>query len=132
MYLEGPNDNIFDETSHRRTEGPPPKVNLPDDVGWYLDVDDDDELLSLKGSSDKADDAGYPEYKECMMKNPKLVVGMKFPNHEVFKEYLREFNVVHGYDIRYIRNENARITAVCRHGCTWRHVSSKYSHVYKQ
>ncbi|XP_028060305.1 uncharacterized protein LOC114263920 [Camellia sinensis] len=54
------------------------------------------------------------------MKDPILVVGMKFPNPQVFKEYLREFNVVHGYDIRYIRNESARIIVVCRHGCTWR------------
>lgn len=118
--LEGPNDDIFYETSHRRTEGPPAKVNLPGDVGWYSDVDDDNELNSLKGSSDETDDTRYPDYKECMIKNLKLIVRMKFPNSQVFKEYLREFNVVHGYDIRYIRKENARITAVCRHGCTWR------------
>ncbi|XP_028052883.1 prostatic spermine-binding protein-like [Camellia sinensis] len=92
MYedLGGPNDDIFYETSHRKTKGPPPpKVNIPDDVGWYSDVDDDDdddddELISLKGSSDEGDDAGYPEYKEGMMKDPKLVVGMKFPSPQVF------------------------------------------------
>ncbi|KAL7176505.1 hypothetical protein ACSBR2_029937 [Camellia fascicularis] len=120
--LEGPNGDIFDETSHRRTEGPPPTVNEADNVGWYTDPDDDNELISLKGSPDEEDEAddGYPEYKEVMMKDPKLVVGMKFPSPQVFIEYLREFNVINGYDIRYIRNKSARITAVCRHNCSWR------------
>ncbi|KAF5940837.1 hypothetical protein HYC85_022004 [Camellia sinensis] len=48
--LEGPNDDVFDETSHKRTEGP------PNDVGWYTDLDGDNELISLKGSSDEEDD----------------------------------------------------------------------------
>ncbi|KAL7202554.1 hypothetical protein ACSBR1_034095 [Camellia fascicularis] len=121
--LEGLNDYIFDETSHRRTEGPPPTVNQEDDASWYLDPNDDDELISLKGSSDEEDEADdrYPKYRAGMMKDPKLVVGMKFPNPQVFREYLREFNVINGYDIRYIRNESARITAVCRHNYRGKH-----------
>jgi len=120
--LKGPNDDIFDETSRRRTKGRPPTVNQVGDVGWYSDFDDDDELISLKGSSNEEDetDGGYPEYKAGMMKDHKLVVGMKFPSSQVFREYLREFNVINGYDIRYIRNESAMITAVCRHNCSWR------------
>lgn len=59
-------------------------------------------------------------FNDSMMHNPKLVVNMKFPSPQVFRQYLKEYNVKYGYDIKYLKNENKRITAKCKHGCTWR------------
>ncbi|KAF7128017.1 hypothetical protein RHSIM_Rhsim11G0080600 [Rhododendron simsii] len=90
-------------------------VNI--DEKWYSVLE---ENLSLKGSSDEEGDR-HPEFKEKIhMANPILVEGMKFTGARQFREFLKEWNVVNGYDIEYKKNESTRITTVCRYGCTWR------------
>ncbi|KAH7842834.1 hypothetical protein Vadar_009640 [Vaccinium darrowii] len=61
------------------------------------------------------------------MANPKLVEGMKFSGPRQFREFLKEWNVANGYDIKYTKNESSRITSVCKYdikykknGCTWK------------
>ena len=54
------------------------------------------------------------------MENPVLKIGMKFSNAQVFRQAMKEWNVQNGYDIKYIRNENKRITAFCKVECGWR------------
>ncbi|KAG5546978.1 hypothetical protein RHGRI_012869 [Rhododendron griersonianum] len=124
MYedLEGPDDDIFEVNSYRKVgEQPQPQPTNADvntDEKWYSDPEDEDNL-SLKGSSDEEGD-GHPEFKDFHMANPILVEGMKFTGARQFREFLKEWNVVNGYDIEYKKNESTRITAVCRYGCTWR------------
>ncbi|KAG5540314.1 hypothetical protein RHGRI_020523 [Rhododendron griersonianum] len=125
MYedLEGPDDDIFEVNSHRKVgEQPQPQPTNADvdiDEKWYSDPEDE-ENLSLKGSSDEEGD-GNPEFKEKIhMANLILVEGMKFTGARQFREFLKEWNVVNGYNIEYKKNESTRITAVCRYGCTWR------------
>ncbi|KAF7149666.1 hypothetical protein RHSIM_Rhsim02G0065400 [Rhododendron simsii] len=119
MYedLEAPDDDIFEVNSHRRVaEQPQPQPTNADvntDEKWYSDLEDE-ENLSLKGSSDEEGD-GHPEFKEKIhMANPILVEGMKFTGARQFRKFLKEWNVVNGYDIKYKKNEFTRITAVCR------------------
>ncbi|KAF7143948.1 hypothetical protein RHSIM_Rhsim05G0109600 [Rhododendron simsii] len=125
MYedLEGPEDDIFEVNSHRRVdEQPQPQPTNTDvntDEKWYSNPEDE-ENLSLKGSSDEEGD-GHPEFKvKIHMANPILVEGMKFTGARQFREFLKEWNVVNRYDIEYKKNESTRITVVCRYGCTWR------------
>ncbi|PIN16603.1 hypothetical protein CDL12_10742 [Handroanthus impetiginosus] len=90
---------------------------------WYSDIRDENELHSLSEHSDEEDaTCKHPYFKEGQnMKNFRLTVGMKFRNAAVFREALRDNCVRHGYDLDYIKNENARITAKCKNeGCTWR------------
>ncbi|CAK9179526.1 unnamed protein product [Ilex paraguariensis] len=50
-----------------------------DTLWWQAWHEKDDELCSIRGSSDKEDQ--YPEFNEDVhMKNPVLIVGMKFPS----------------------------------------------------
>ncbi|KAK4382857.1 hypothetical protein Sango_2831400 [Sesamum angolense] len=98
------------------------------DNGWYGDPGEEDELQSLDGSDLQGDShaPNYPYFKTgTKMKTFELVVGMKFQSGMVFREALRDYCVRHGYDLHFKRNENARITAKCKHeGCNWRiHVS---------
>ncbi|KAG5564789.1 hypothetical protein RHGRI_000857 [Rhododendron griersonianum] len=97
------------------------------DGPWYSDPEDDEVLGSVIGSDeDEPVRDKNIEFNESMMRKPKLVAGMKFPSAQVFRAYLREYNVRNGYDITYIRNENKRITAKCKYwedkdgGCQWR------------
>ena len=73
-------------------------------------------LVSLKGFLDQEGDI-YPKYKEKVhMMEPKLNLGIKFPNPQVFREFLKEYNVFNCHDIKYIKNESVRI----RHRRSWR------------
>ncbi|KAK3043713.1 hypothetical protein RJ639_001909 [Escallonia herrerae] len=97
---------------------------------WYSDGDDSDELRSLVGSESDEDLAPrYPEFNEKTSWEgetcPDLFVGMKFSNPQVFRQALK-LHCVRGYDFVYKKNENRRITDVCKywdkeHGeCQWR------------
>ncbi|XP_073132196.1 uncharacterized protein [Henckelia pumila] len=45
---------------------------------------------------------------------------MKFKSETEFREVLRDYNVREGYELLLPKNENCRITAVCKNGCNWR------------
>lgn len=88
---------------------------------WFSDAGEENELHSLDGSSEGEDEISYPEFNEDLdMVKPELKVGMKFTNAQVFREALREWSVQNGYDIKYKRKENARITALGKNDCGWR------------
>ena len=48
------------------------------------------------------------------MENPQLKLGMIFSSPQVFRQALVEWTVRQGYDIKYLKNENKRITVVCK------------------
>lgn len=125
--MEGPDDDIFDINSHNRVnEQPRSNVQQVDEeANWNSEPENDDELKSLKGSDDEESNEQVEFNEKVHMKNPELICGMKFPNAQTFRKYLKEWNVVHGYDIEFDKNESSRITAKCRLGCTWRIHASK-------
>ncbi|KAG5544094.1 hypothetical protein RHGRI_016740 [Rhododendron griersonianum] len=125
--LEGPDDDIFDINSHNRVnEQPRSNVQQVDEeANWYSEPENDDELKSLKGSDDDESHEQVEFNEKVHTKNPELICGMKFPTVQTFRKYLKEWNVVHGYDIEFDKNESNRITAKCRLGCTWRIHASK-------
>ncbi|XP_028103349.1 uncharacterized protein LOC114302516 [Camellia sinensis] len=80
------------------------------------------EMHTLYGSSDeeKFDDR-FAEFNEDVdMVKPKLKVGMKFKNAQVFRNALKEWQVHQRYDLKWVRNENKRITAMCKQECGFR------------
>ncbi|KAL0433328.1 UNVERIFIED_CONTAM: hypothetical protein Slati_2667100 [Sesamum latifolium] len=99
------------------------KDSLAKDNGWYSDPGEEDELQSLDGSDLEGDSHApdHPYFKTgTKMKTFELVVGMKFQSSMVFGEASRDYCVRHGYNLHFIRNENTRITAKCKHeGCNW-------------
>lgn len=64
------------------------------------------------------------------MDNPQLKVGMMFSTAQVFRRAVVEYNVKGGYEIRYLKNKNARITAACKNPqCKWRIHASPFNKV---
>lgn len=59
---------------------------------------------------------------EIEFKKPhfKLKVGHRFTNFKVFREVLREWNVMEGYEVKLDPNESGRITGKCKKDCSWR------------
>ena len=55
------------------------------------------------------------------MENPQLKLGMIFSSPQVFKQALVEWTVRQGYDIKYLKNENKRIMAICKFDCGMHH-----------
>ncbi|KAL0286671.1 UNVERIFIED_CONTAM: hypothetical protein Sangu_2470400 [Sesamum angustifolium] len=87
------------------------------EVEWYSDPEEEDELHSLNGSGfEKEIEAPkHPYFKEdSNMKTMQLTVGLKFKSAQQFRETLRDYCVRNAFDLHYIRNENARITTKCK------------------
>ncbi|KAL0401262.1 UNVERIFIED_CONTAM: hypothetical protein Slati_4156100 [Sesamum latifolium] len=94
------------------------------EVEWYSDPGEEDELHSLDGSGSEKEieTPKHPYFKEdSNMKIMQLTIGLKFKSAQQFRETLRDYCVRNGFDLHYIRNENARITAKCKNDtCNWR------------
>ncbi|KAL0318235.1 UNVERIFIED_CONTAM: hypothetical protein Scaly_2851300 [Sesamum calycinum] len=98
------------------------------EVEWYSDPGEEDEMHSPDGSgSEKEIEAPKHSYikEDSNMKTMQLMVGLKFKSDQQFRETLRDYCVRNGFDLHYIRNENARIATKCKNEtCNWRiHVS---------
>ncbi|KAK9293352.1 hypothetical protein L1049_021344 [Liquidambar formosana] len=85
-----------------------------------------DELISLPSDSDDE----FPRKRELIynrdrdLDNPKLVVGTKFATPVDFRELLRRFSVMKGFDLKFKKNFGQKITATCKEECGWRIHSS--------
>jgi len=83
-------------------------------------------LRSLLESSDSdgvsARDAKYPQFDESKdLQNPEFRVDLEFIDHIRFREALRYDSLRKRYDDKTIKNEKARVTAICvTEHCTWR------------
>ncbi|KAF7820809.1 uncharacterized protein G2W53_026264 [Senna tora] len=96
--------------------------------GWdgeaHSEYDDSDELVSLDGSSD--DEANKrPRFKSFNevtdFKKPiNLEVGLKFANHQIYRQALKQYCIENGIVFKYKKNENKRITVICKKNCGWR------------
>ena len=98
---------------------------IPVDESWITDVEEGDKLPSLCSSSNENNRVKWPTFNELIdMENPQLKLGMIFSSPQVFRRALAEWTVRQGYDIKYLKNENKRITAVSKFNCGFRiHVS---------
>jgi hypothetical protein len=54
------------------------------------------------------------EFYEVDLANPTLKLQMKFSNIQLFREAVKEYNVMRGKDIWFKKNEKCRCVAVCR------------------
>ncbi|KAG8362692.1 hypothetical protein BUALT_BualtUnG0050300 [Buddleja alternifolia] len=81
--------------------------------GWYSDVDNEDELQSLRGSDD--DSEVHQVWNDQMEKiGVDLFIGLKFIRRNKYKEVLKDGVVKKGWDIRFLKCERGRVTAVYR------------------
>ncbi|KAK9290403.1 hypothetical protein L1049_008572 [Liquidambar formosana] len=99
-------------------------------MGWIsfpeCDVESDyapsDELVSLPSDSDDdiliKRDVLYNRDRD--LENPKLILGMKFGKYEEFRELLRKYSIVKGFDLKFKKNNAKKITAECKKLCGWR------------
>ena len=62
-----------------------------------------------------------------MKKKFQLQVGMNFSTFKVCRKALQQYIIENGIDYKYIKNEPARITMVCKNECGWRIHASKSS-----
>ncbi|KAH7867298.1 hypothetical protein Vadar_031580 [Vaccinium darrowii] len=113
--LEGPDDDdIFKRKDKKVDEQSAEELNINIDE-WLSDPGDDDELQTLRGSGEDSNQINHPEFNEDVdMKNPVMKKGMKFTNVTVFRKALREWQVQGGYDIKFVKNESTRVTAICK------------------
>ncbi|KAG8387639.1 hypothetical protein BUALT_Bualt02G0042300 [Buddleja alternifolia] len=89
-----------------------------DGEGWFSDVDSEDELYSLRGSDDET--PKHPIWEDGMEKKGiGPCVGMKFISRDKYREVLRDWAVRNGWDLKFLKTEKGRITAVCKKGCAW-------------
>ena len=119
--LEGVDDDDIFAEKNKEHNGNNNEADTIRKIGeWYGDIDDDD-LHTLYGSSEDEVIPTYPYFNEDVdMVKPTLKVGMKFTSAQIFRKALVEWQVQQGYDLKFIRNENARITAACKRGCGFR------------
>ncbi|XP_058218763.1 uncharacterized protein LOC131329571 [Rhododendron vialii] len=88
------------------------------------DSDSDENELVEEGEDGKP---AFCEFKDSCMKNPQLIIGMKFPNVRVFRKLLREYHIKEGYTFKFVKNESTRVTVKCAFDCGFRlHASPMY------
>ncbi|KAF7811832.1 putative Mutator transposable element [Senna tora] len=96
--------------------------------GWdgeaHSEYDDSDELVSLDGSSDNEANKRprFKSFNEVIdFKRPiNLEVGLKFTNHQIYQQALKQYCIENGIVFKYKKNENKRITVICQKNCDWR------------
>ena len=85
------------------------------DENWITDAEDGDELQSLCNSSNESNRTKWPNFNELTdMRNPQLKLGVIFLSPQVLRQALIEWTVKQGNDIKYLKNENKKITVVCK------------------
>jgi hypothetical protein len=103
-------------------------------------LDPEDEYVSDElGSSDPdaSDDEKGPKYvkyrKEQLGKSYEFKLGMEFNSLDDFKDAIREWNVLNRHHIKFLKNVNIRVRAVCREECGYLAFCSKVgvSHTYQ-
>ncbi|KAG8368115.1 hypothetical protein BUALT_Bualt15G0011600 [Buddleja alternifolia] len=86
---------------------------------WYSEVDEDD-LQSKRGSDDEGGPDSLVWSDDTDMRTFEMVVGLQFPTRKKYREILRDWAVRKWWDLKFLYNETAKITATCKHGCDWR------------
>ncbi|XP_074284509.1 uncharacterized protein LOC141609309 [Silene latifolia] len=79
-------------------------------------------LMKMELNSDCGSDNEQTEYptfnQQTDFRKPiNLCLGLKFPNHLVFKKALRYHAIENGYDYYFSHNGTKRVTVYCKHRC---------------
>ncbi|PKI59174.1 hypothetical protein CRG98_020439 [Punica granatum] len=83
--------------------------DLDENMDEFLEEGIGDDFHNLRGSDDEREMDGHPEFVACVgMKDPQLLIGMKFANAKEFKAALREWCVRRNYDFKWQHNEGTR------------------------
>ncbi|KAL0306887.1 UNVERIFIED_CONTAM: hypothetical protein Sradi_6106000 [Sesamum radiatum] len=102
----------------KRVEQENVQASVGDD-GWFSDVGGEDDLHSLRGSDDEI--GNNLDWNDLMERQDlDLCIGMKFATRKKYREVLRDWAVRRGWDLKFVKNEKSKITAVCKNGCDWR------------
>jgi hypothetical protein len=98
-------------------------------------VEDDEEYVSDELDSsdpDILDEEKVPKFvkfkKEHFNKNFKFEWGMKFNCLDEFREAIREWSVLNGREIKFVKNESYRVRVECRAKCDFLILCSKVGH----
>ncbi|KAK5838814.1 hypothetical protein PVK06_007553 [Gossypium arboreum] len=89
------------------------------EVGELLDSDDF-KTLNCAHESD-LDDKTWVEFNiESNEKNPKLEVGLLFPNKDSLKEAARQYGRVNNHNVKFPKeNDHKRLKVVYKSHCSW-------------
>ncbi|KAG8369483.1 hypothetical protein BUALT_Bualt14G0018400 [Buddleja alternifolia] len=89
--------------------------------GWYSDVEEEneDDLDALRGSDEEGE--RYAVWNDGMEKRGvDLFVGLQFAKRKKYKEVLKDWVVRRGWDLKFLKSERDKVTAICKNGCDWR------------
>ncbi|KAH7518440.1 hypothetical protein FEM48_Zijuj09G0171800 [Ziziphus jujuba var. spinosa] len=94
--------------------------NLVGNAGQYDVIYDSDQFISLPSSSDEDEVNTHILIYSTHGANLEMHVGIKFASHIEFKEYLVNYALSGGWNIRFTKNASWRVTARCKECCPWR------------
>ncbi|CAJ2659035.1 unnamed protein product [Trifolium pratense] len=131
-----PNPGCVHLMVHFDGEASKPILNVdPDRISYFDLVDDVNELATDVGCKDSSlsnsDEDKVPTYVDRGMKGRifeplcdgkvELEAGLLFVDVNEFRTALRDLFIQEGFEIKRIKNEKARVTAICvADGCSWR------------
>ncbi|KAH7541829.1 hypothetical protein FEM48_Zijuj02G0009100 [Ziziphus jujuba var. spinosa] len=88
--------------------------NSTGEVHW-----DSDELVTLASLDEDRKTLTVPTYSS-VGDQLEFYVGMEFSNQAAFREYLVDYALKGGYNIRFIKSASWKFTVVCEGVCPWR------------
>ncbi|XP_028775369.1 uncharacterized protein LOC114732240 [Neltuma alba] len=89
---------------------------------------EDDELYEEYACDDKDNKAitRYEKYNCAQMcKEFEFKLGMEFNSVQQFREALKEYCLLHGYDVKFLKNDKERCRVRCKKKCGWLILVSK-------
>ncbi|KAG8367491.1 hypothetical protein BUALT_Bualt16G0077500 [Buddleja alternifolia] len=119
--LEGPDDE--DDIFQERPPDHAKKLfkRRVNEDGWYSDVEEENEnVLGALGGSDEESER-HAEWNDDMeRRGVNLFVGLQFASRKKYKEVLKDWVVKKGWDLKFLKSERGKVTAICKNGCDWR------------
>ncbi|XP_028800308.1 TMV resistance protein N-like [Neltuma alba] len=89
---------------------------------------EDDELYEEYACDDEDNKAitRYEKYNSAQMcKEFEFKLGMEFNSVQQFREVLKEYCLLHGYDVKFLKNDKERCRVRCKKKCGWLILVSK-------
>ncbi|KAL3529192.1 hypothetical protein ACH5RR_008514 [Cinchona calisaya] len=86
-----------------------------------------DVLEIALNSSEDENREHFPEFnEEKAMASPQIEVGLLFPTVVVYRRALRMFSMEKGFELKFIKNNQDKVTVICIRNCGWRIHASFY------
>ena len=91
--------------------------------------DELDSFVSYLSDSDKGKVPKFEKFrKEHLNKDFKFQWGMQFNSQDDFRYAIREWSVLNGREVAFVKNESDRVRVVCRANCEFLMLCSKVGH----